>query len=117
MIKIFNSSLLNSIKYIEMAGPFATFFLRGTYKYPKAFLSVEFYELERGIFILWEGVCLPDSENCLELKNESNVIADLNPISGYTLGATLTDSVSKDDILCGKINLVCIDEEIAYGKA
>lgn len=116
MIKIFNSSLLNSIKYIEMAGSFATAYLKGTYKYPKAFLSVEFYELERGIFVVWEGVCLPDS-NSLELKSETTVIANLKPINGYALGATLTDSVFKDDILCGKISLACFDEEIAYGKA
>lgn len=116
MIKIFNSSLLNSIKYIEMAGAFSAVFLKGTYKYPKAFLSLEFYELEKGIFVVWEGIHLPENDT-LSLRAEGKTIADLKAVNGYALGAALTDGIAKDDFLYGKISLMCADEEISYGKA
>ncbi|MBE6008497.1 MAG: superoxide dismutase family protein [Lachnospiraceae bacterium] len=54
MTGVFRTGLLSCIKYIELCGPFAFSHIKGSYKYPDIFGTVEFYELKNGVFIVWE---------------------------------------------------------------
>ncbi len=59
MKPIFKSNLLNCVKYIEMSGPFAYSYIRGSYKYPEIYGIAEFYELNGGVFMIWEINSIP----------------------------------------------------------
>lgn len=62
MRNLFKSNLINCVKYIEMGGPFAYSYIRGSYKYPEIFGTAEFYRLNGGVFIIWELAGLSEKD-------------------------------------------------------